>query len=156
MEKMQEINDVCKETLTILAYTNNNLIEQIPDRVFKKLLEFAANSKVDFFINTEKELDKQNISDECKDLIALLYYIYIADEHEKKNLQKIWSFNEEKYQQELREIYNPNDIFKKNIKNTKITNQDIHENNTSLLTEYKEPFFEKLKEFIFKILHIYK
>ena len=152
MEMIQNINDVCKEVLTILAYTDNNLIEQIPDKVFRNLQEFAADSKVDFFVNIAKDLSDQDISDECKDLISLLYYTYIANEHEKKELAEIWNVNEEKYQQELREKYNSDNIFKKANKNINI---EKLETNTALIL-YKESFFTKFKNFIFKILHINK
>lgn len=152
MEMIQNINDVCKEVLTILAYTDNNLIEQIPDKVFRNLQEFAADSKVDFFVNIANDLSDQDISDECKDLISLLYYTYIANEHEKKELAEIWNVNEEKYQQELQEKYNSDNIFKKANKNINI---EKLETNTALIL-YKESFFTKFKNFIFKILHINK
>ena len=154
MEKIQEINDVCKEVLTILAYTDNSLIEQIPEKVFNKLQEFAADSNVEFFINSEIDLNDQDISDECKDFISLLYYSYIANEDEKKELAKMWNMNEEKYQQELQEKYNSDNIFKK-VNTDEFINVETPVNNTNTaLIEYKESFFTKFKNFIFKILHI--
>jgi len=151
MEKIQEVNNVCKEVLTILAYTDNNLIEQIPDKVFKKLQEYAADSKIDFYINEEKDLKDQDISEECKDFISLLYYSYFANENEKKELAKIWDINEEKYQKELHTKYVPNILFKKVLQQE---NNNIK--NETALIEYKESFFSKLRNFIFKMLHIEK
>lgn len=157
MNKIQEINDVCKEVLTVLAYFDENLIEQIPNRVLQKLNEFAANSNMNFYIDIEKDLNEQEISEEGKDFIALLYYSYIANEEEKKELTKKWNENEKIFQNELYEKFNPDDIFKKTNKNIEDINKETTTSNTNTsLIEYKESIFTKLKNFIFKILHISK
>ena len=70
-------SDVCKETLSVLAYFDTNLIKKIPNHVLKKLGELAADSNTEFYINLEKNLNEQNISEKCKDLISLIYYNYI-------------------------------------------------------------------------------
>ena len=65
--------------------------------------------------------------------------------------------NQKKEEQEKIEKYNPDDIFKKANNTTETTNMEISENNTNTaLIEYKESFFTKFKNFIFKILHISK
>ena len=56
-----------------------------------------------------------------------------------------------KIDQEKREKYNPNDIFKNRNSTERI--QQINVNETALV-EYKENFFTKFKNFIFKILNI--
>lgn len=121
---IQEKNDVYKEVLTVLAYFNDELIEKIPDKILKKLNELAADSKTDFYIDTEKNLDEQNISEESKDLISLIYYDFVADKNEKNELLKIWNENENKYQEKLREIYNLDKIFQ--AKTEKISKAKIN------------------------------
>ena len=156
MNKIQEINDVCKEVLTILAYFNENLIEQIPNKTLQKLNEFAANSNMSFYIDIEKDLNEQKISEESKDFIALLYYSYIANEEEKKELSRKWNENEHNFQNELYQKFNPDDIFKRENNMQQDTKTMFPENNNTALIEYKESFFTKFKNFIFKILHINK
>ena len=112
MEKIQEIHDVCKEVLTILGYFNNDIMGKIPSRILKKLSELAADSKLNCYIDKEKDLLEQNISEKSKDLIALLYYSYIANEKEKYEFSKIWNENEKEYQKALNKKYNLNNIFK--------------------------------------------
>ena len=153
MNKNQEINNVCKEVISILAYFDDDIIEKIPSKILIKINELAADSNVDYYIDTEKGLLDQQLSEKSKDLIALIYYSYIANENEKYELSKIWNDNEKEYQKELNEKYNPDNLFK-NITEQKSVN--IENNNTTALIEYKESFFTKLKEFIFKILHINK
>lgn len=150
MENIQEMNDICKETLTVLAYCTTDIIEKIPSKILKTLTNLAADSKMNFYIEKEKDLDEQKISERTKDLIALLYYSYIANTDEKEELLKIWNENEEAFQKELREKYNPDNIFKKNVKQ-----ENTHEENNALI-EYKESYFKKFKNFIFKILHVSK
>ena len=150
MENTQEINNVCKEVITILGFFNNDVIEKIPSEILKKLNELAADSKLNYYIDKEKNLINQNISEKSKDLIALLYYSYIATQNEKDELSKIWNENENKYQEELYKIYNPNNIFKK-IENQETI--DIKNNSITSLINYNESFFIKLKKFVFKILH---
>lgn len=156
MEKIQEIHDVCKEVLTILGYLNNDIMEKIPSRILKELNELAADSKLNYYIDKEKDLLGQDISEKSKDLIALLYYSYIANENEKYELSKIWNENEKKYQKELNEKYNSNNIFK-NVDEQEFANiEELKTNSNTALIEYKESFFTRFKNFIFKILHINK
>lgn len=147
MKMIREINDVCKEVLTILAYFNEELIEKIPDKVLKKLTELSKDSKVDFYIDSEKNLDYQNISEEGKNLIALLYCNYIANEDEKKQILKSWDENENKYQENLREKYNPNNIFQSKIgKTAENDNKDLY--NNAMIVYREESIFNKIKNFI--------
>lgn len=152
MEKKQEINDVCKEVLTILGFFNIDVIEKIPSKILQKINELAADSELNYYIDREKDLIDQDISEKGKDLIALLYYSYIATENEKNELSKIWNDNEKKYEKELKEKYNPDNIFK-NLLELEYANKEKLNYDTSLIV-YKDSFFTKLKNFVFRILHI--
>lgn len=143
---MKMKNDVYKEVLTILAYFDDELIKKIPDNVFKNLKELAADSEADFYINTEKDLENQNISEASIDLISLIYYDYIADENEKRKIMELWNENERKYQEKLREKYNVDNIFKKRIEETTKVEK------ISMIEHKKENIFDKIKSFIKSIL----
>lgn len=94
MKKIQEIGDICKEVLTVLSFCNQELIEKIPTKVFQKLNNFAAESQCNYYVDPQKKLNEQNISEQSKDLISLLYYSYIANKNEKVELLEIWNENE--------------------------------------------------------------
>ncbi len=150
---IQETNDICKEALIILSYFNNDLIEKIPNKVFSKLLELSANSKIHLHIDTKKDLDKQDISEESKDLVSLIYYSFIADKNEKNELFKLWTDNENIYQEKLREKYNIDNIFKNNI--SKTSNIDTTTlPSTAIIKHEKENVFYKIKKFIKNILNL--
>lgn len=59
----------------------------------------------------------QNISEETKDIISLIYYNYFADDKEKNEIAKIWKENDEKFQEESNEIYDIEKVFKSRNKN---------------------------------------
>lgn len=148
MNMMQEPNNVFKETLTVLSYCENNLIEKIPNKVLQKMSDFAADSDVSYFIDKNLDLSEQKLSEECKDLLALIYYDYVAEPNEKIEILKKWKENERVYQEEIREKYSNlfADKEEDNLSNddeTKSENMPIKYNNT---------FFAKIKELIKRIL----
>ena len=83
--------DVYKEVLTYIAYFDEELLDAIPDQELQELNDKAADSEENFYINPDEPLEKQKISEEAKNLLALIFYNYVADEEEKKKLMKLWS-----------------------------------------------------------------
>lgn len=148
MEKVQNISDISKETLTFLSYFDKKLIEKIPNYIITKLCEEAADSKLNFYIDTSKSFVEQAISEKSKDLISFIYYDYIAEEQEKEEILKQWNLNEKNFQKDLREKYNIDNILKNKRRETFIEN-------TNLPVEIKEEsFLKKLVNFIKKNLKI--
>lgn len=94
MEMMVDKKDLYKEVLIVLSNFNKDIIKKIPDNIFIKLVEMAADSKKEVNIDLNKKLEEQDVSQECKEMIALIYYQYIADSDEKKELIKIWKEND--------------------------------------------------------------
>ena len=143
------------EVLEILKYFPKEEYCKIP----KNKIDFYKNNmdkEYIFKINPEIDLVKQNISPEANAIIVNLFRDYFATEEQKVKIKEILDLNQKKEEQEKREKYNPNDIFKKSNKQETI-NAEISENNSNTaLVEYKESFFTKFKNFIFRILHINK
>lgn len=141
MENVQNISDISKETLTFLAFFESKMLEKIPSYIITNLCEEAADSKIDFYIDVNKKFGEQKISEKSKDLISLIYYNYIADEDEKKELLNEWNLNEKKFQEAQSEKYNYDNLFTKNMN----TDDD------KLLDVKKESLFEKIKNWVKKI-----
>ena len=133
----------------IKAYTEVNcLLEYLPqsyiDKLPKKLIELIkkqSDKQYYISIDTNKSLLEQNFSKKTKDLIAVIKYNYWSTDEERQQLKKIFYENENKYQKELLEKYNPNDIFKK--KESKIDITENIEPNLQMV-EYKENIFIRL------------
>ena len=152
-------------TIYAKAYTEVlEIIKHFPEEEYNKIpkekIEFYKDNRdkdYNFTINPEIDLSEQNISKEANAIIVNLFIDYFATEEQKVKIKEILDLNQKKEEQEKREKYNPDDIFKKANKNKEITNIETSNGNTNTaLIEYKESFFARLKNFIFKILHISK
>jgi hypothetical protein len=97
MKGMKDKEDIYKEVLIALSYFDEELIQKIPIKVFDKLKELASNSELEVHIDTKKDLQSQNISEQSKDMISLIYYICAADEGEKKEIFTMWRKNDESF-----------------------------------------------------------
>jgi len=87
-------SDTAKEVLTVLSYYNEELLNNLPDEIIKELTSLAADSDKDYFIKKDKKLIEQNLSEDCKDLLAILFYNYQTDDKEKEELLNKWIENE--------------------------------------------------------------
>ena len=114
---MVEICDVALETLEVLKYFNTEFTSKISESFLNSLKELAKKSKLEVKIDANKKLINQNISEETKDIISLIYYNYFADDKEKNEIAKIWKENDEKFQEESNEIYDIEKVFKSRNKN---------------------------------------
>lgn len=96
MEKMVGNKNICKEVFVVLSNFNKEVIQKIPDNIFKILMDGAADSTINVNIDISKDINEQKISQESKELISILYYKYIAEADEKKELIKLWEINDKK------------------------------------------------------------
>ena len=94
----------------------NIMGEEYKAKVPKQLLElFEKEEDKEYITKIKKDIyfEEQEIS---RTALILLNYInmnYWLEEHQKEKIKRVYRENEEKYQQILREKYNPNEIFKK-------------------------------------------
>ena len=138
------------EVLEILKYFPEEEYKKIP---IEKINFYKSNmdKEYKFTINPEIDLANQNISKEANAIIVSLYRDYYATEEQKVKINEILDLNQKKEELEKRKKYNPDDIFRNNQQlNRDIENLDT----TTQLVKYKENFFVKFKNFIFKLLHI--
>ena len=144
-----ETRNAYAEVIQVLKYLPKDDIEKIPRELIIALKE-NQNHNHNFQFNVNVSLKVQNFSKKAKDLIAVIKYNYWSTDEEKQQLQQIFYDNENKYQKELSEKYDLNNIFKK--KESKIEMPQI-ENNVQMVV-YKENIFirifNKLKNLIKK------
>ena len=120
----------------------------------KKLLELFNEEKDKNYqpnINPNISLAGQNLQRKTLALLAMLNLNYwCKDENEKKELLKMYSENDKKIEAEMRERYNPDNLFKKREKVEQ--NNDIKQEKTELI-EYKEKnIFRKILDRIMQFL----
>lgn len=124
------------EILEIIKYMEPECVNKIP----KGLIEFFERQKdknYEYHFDEEKDFSEQKISEETGGLLAMLALNYIANEENKEKIKEILIKNEEEYQKELREKYNPDNLFK--------DKQNIEENEPKqiILVEEK-PWYKKI------------
>lgn len=150
-------NDLYKayaEVDEILSFMEDVYIDKIP----KKLRELFKNERLEDYkpnINPKIPLDEQKLQKETFSILAMLNLNYwCEDEKEKQDLIAIYSENDRKKEEELREKYNPDKLFKKKETEQKIEEPKKNTAENTALVEYKEEkFFKKL---IKKIMNFFK
>ena len=145
-----------KEVLIIL----DNLIKEDYDKIPKEYIEFLksnCNNEYEFYYDNSKTFEEQELLDDTKYILFGLFEKFGATEIQKEKIKNFKDNYFRKIEEEIREQYNPDDIFKKVNTNIKTTIIETSENNSNTkLIKYKETFFTKLKNFLLKILHINK
>ena len=144
---IQDKSNVYKEVYTILSFLSNDLIDKIPNNVIKQIANLSLDSTSDFYIDKEKKLKDQDISEDSKDLISLIYYDYIASEEEKRELLKLWNENAAIYQEQLRKEYRIDDLFQHQGKES-LSGESILTSNTAMIEYKKETLFSKIINYI--------
>ena len=112
MTKQLEMNDVAKEIVEVLKYFDSKFVSKIPIKFLDTLNELAKQSNLVINIDKDKKLKDQNISEETKDLLSLIYYDYIATDEEKNEIIKIWSENQLLHQEKRDKKYSQENLFK--------------------------------------------
>lgn len=122
---------------------DKNKVPESIRKYFKKEKSKNYNKIIDVY----QPIKDQNLKDETLAIIAMLNLKYWCDdEEEKKRLMTIYSENEKKYQNELKEKYDIEKIFEER-NNKKLENHQ--EKNVSEIK--KESFWDKLKNMILKM-----
>lgn len=129
----------------------NHMGEEYKRKIPSKLLDFFEENKdINYIYQLAKTTDKGVFLDETIALLSMLESKYWSTAEEKVILENALKDNEIEYQKQLKEKYNPDNLFKKQdrVKNTEefITNEVA-------MIEYKESIF---KIFINKIKSIFK
>ena len=132
--EISEYRIAATEVVYILDYFSEEFKANIPTNFLKFLNEQAIpeyNPNFDF----SHGLDRLELRNKTKTLLAMIYRNYICSEKEKIEYEKILKQNENTYQVELREKYNPDNIFQKDKKEYNTLN---NERDNVQLVKYKE------------------
>lgn len=140
---MEEINKRLVEVDYILKKLDNKYINKIPQEVWDYITENKDKNYV-FKYDDDKTLAEQNLS---IDTISILTYInmeYLLEEKERRELIELLKKDDMVAEQQKKEKYNPEDLFKNKKEEPK---EPI-----SLIEVKVEKWYEKLFSFFRKIL----
>lgn len=144
------------ENETELAYAEVDAIlelleDEFVNRIPEKVREFFRDEKDKEYkpiIRSDIGLEEQDFKAETISILTLLQINYLCDsEEEKQEILNELKENDRLKEEELREKYNPDNIFK-NRNNTQENKQNV------ALVEYKEPSI--IKKILDKIRKIFK
>ena len=149
MRDENEFFSLACETLCVLEYCDKSFVNRIPVKILNKLRSIESNSSTkNIKIYENKKIDEQDISEDTKNFIALLYYNYVANVEERKDILKIWIKNDNIINEEINTIK----VFEtKNDFNEPKKIKENGDDNTEMVV-YKENMFKKL---LIKIKHLF-
>ena len=132
------------EILEILKYIPQEEYNKIPHEKIE-LFKAKADKNYKFRYDPRKKLNEQEVSKIAKGIIAILYRDYWATPEQRKIIKDYQKMKRSKIEEEKRNKYNANDLFKSKI--------EINQNkkNGKELIEYKESIFKKLIKMIRKL-----
>jgi hypothetical protein len=129
------------EVIEILKYVPDEDVQKIPE---EKLIFYKNNldNEYSYRLDMTKEFEEQEMSEITKAILANIFRDYWATPYQKERIEAKEKYDLEKLEEEKREIYNPDNIFKNKQESTVVEN-------TNLPVEIKkENFFKKLISFI--------
>ena len=114
----QNTMEVYAEVYAVLNLMDKEYVSKIPTKLIQ-LFDREKSKTYNIKIDPNKPLQLQNLKQETLTILAVLNYnFWCTDEKHKKELLELYSKNEIEYQKELKEKYNPDNLFRKN-KNTR-------------------------------------
>lgn len=144
----QETKEIYSELYQILTLLGEEYIEKLPHNL-PKLLEEKRNLEYIPQYTGKIPFNQQQVRKETLAILALIHLNYwCEDDEEKQKLLQMLNKNEQSFQEELREQYNPDEIFK-DRKRTGI----LQEQENMALVPIKENWCKKM---IKKIKDIFK
>ena len=137
------------EVLDIINNSEKEVKAKIPEKLYQ---QFEKNTDKSYKVNIDysKEDWDNNISEETKEILALIYRDYIVSPEERKELIKEEAEFEKQKELELREKYNPDNLFKNKHKEI---NKEIEKENETATVQYHESILTKIKKWFMRIFN---
>ena len=136
-----------REVIEILKYIPDEDVQKIPNEKLK-FYKDNMDSEYNYELDMDKDFEQQEMSDITKAILANIFRDYWATPYQKEIIKAKEKNDLEKIEEEKREQYNPDNIFKNR-------QEEVVIENTKLPIEIKEEsFFRKLVNFIKRFLKI--
>lgn len=137
MKAFAEVNEIIK--LMPLE-----LVKKIPSKFREMIVEEKDNN---YIPDIEEPIEKCKLKNETIIILGLIYRDFLCSPDERKKLQEKDARELQEVQkaveEEIRERYNPDDIFKKKNQNN-IEESNNKEENTSMIVIQEEKWYQKI------------
>ena len=145
----QEYREAFTEVNVIIQLMPEELVDKIPSK-FRVMLEEEEDK--DYYPNIKEPLEEQKLKEETIIILGLIYRDFLCSPEERKELQEkdAKELQEVKMamEQEMREKYNPDDIFKNRRKDN--PEEQSYTGNTSMIV-VEEKWYQKIFQIIKKL-----
>lgn len=138
------------EAFAVIMKLEFSDIQKIPDE-FLNTLKNNMDQEYYTTLNIDEEYIDNNLSEDTKGILGLVYRDYLTDETERKELVEGENKSEEEYQEVLRDMFQSDLVFKNNDTNEekKEVKQEVR-----MIKQEELKWYEKLKIKIKKALGI--
>lgn len=144
-----EDKKVLTEVYEILKHLSDEDFKKIPDDVISLIKENKDNGYI-WKYDENVDLEEQKINRNTAIILSFINTEYLLNQKQKKLMEEIHLYNEQKLEDEKRKKYNLNDIFMKEKSNIVNINQNV----TDIIEVKKESLFikilNKIKKFLIK------
>lgn len=120
----------------------NNMEDIYREKISTKFMEFLVKNQNENYINHMNpnfEMNEQIKGKKTKEILAIIAYNYWYNEEQREEYKKRLKENEEIHQQELRKLYDTDNLFKRNREN-----EDT--NNMQIMVVQKKKWYQKIFE----------
>ncbi len=150
------MNNINSEIYVDISVIISMMPTEMKSKISNSFINFIEKKKSNNYvsnINPKIPLKEQKIRKETKELLGIIYRDYLCNDEEKINLLQEEKSALTKLENEKREIYNIDDIFKKN--NLKENDKENDIKNETAIVEYRQPIIKKIITKIKNLFHIY-
>ena len=152
MNKTITYEKVLREVEYILQQFPKEIQNKIPDDFRNDIIKNMDVTYIPETYNKNKTLDEQNISEETKKILALIYRNYLVSDEERKKLITEENNIREKLENEKRKKYGAEDIFNNKTNNSQNINSNADADKLIIISSNNKKWYKKLIE---KILNFF-
>ena len=141
------MNSINSEVYVDISIIIKMMPIEMREKISKSFINFIEKNKSNNYvsnINPKIPIREQNIRKETKEMLGIIYRDYLCSNEERNKLLKQEEQEIKQYEEELRQKYDPNDIFKNKQKEYNYEKEKV---NVAMAEYKKETLIEKILKF---------
>lgn len=144
-----------KEVIEILNFVPQESVDKIPQKIIN-VFKLKMDENHNFTVDINKNFEQQHLLEETKAIFANIFRDYWATPYQKEKIKEKEKLDRQILEEQKRQQYNPEDLFKKRQALLKETEQEqVEDYRKSLpIKSQKINFVKKLINFIKGIFQI--
>lgn len=147
-----EYREAFEEIYEIFGLMPMELLNKIPTKFYEMIKE---ERNINYSPNIQEPLEKQKLKNETIIILGLIYRDFLCSPDEKKRLQekdaKELQEAEKELEEQIREKYNPDDIFKN--RNRVVPQEEQPSGETRITLVQEEKWYQKIFNLIKNLFH---